>query len=303
MMPHRFARRTLRWRSALLLVCAFSGCTGENLLKGIVRSTDDVYARTFFDSVRLGRTEYAMQRLSPRLWQLPGVRDSLVLLATHLPHGAIDSMHVVGANRFTSGSVEQSTITYEYHSAEGWGAVIVIVSHELDLRYIDGIRANTLAGPLESLNGFRIAGHSAGHYLMLLMLLTCAAAALTGSVQALRARMPWRWLWAVFSLVGTSVFVFNWTTGQTAFGLLSVRFPVVGAAHAVPAAPWMLSVSFPIGAILTLRRVRQARTEQPPASPPPASAPPNALPIGSAEVPVSLGHDESRTSLEHGPGA
>jgi hypothetical protein len=277
-----------------VLAWALSGCSSESLLKRIVRAPDDAYARTFFDSVRFGRTEYAAQRLSPRLWQLPGVRDSLVLLSTHLPHGAIDSMHIVGANRFTNGSVDQSALTYEYHSAQGWGVVTIDVSHELDLRYIDGIRADTLAGALESLNAFTLRGKGGGHYLMLVMWLACAGTTITACVRVLRTPMPRRWLWALFSLVGTGVFAFNWTTGQTGFALLSVRL-FVGAVHAVPAAPWILSISFPIGAILALRRVQQARTAPPPVTSAPVSAPAEALPTVIPASSISLGSDGGAT--------
>ncbi|MFL5616295.1 MAG: hypothetical protein ACJ796_21695 [Gemmatimonadaceae bacterium] len=236
-----------------------------------------------------------MQRLSPTLWQLPGVRDSLVLLATHLPHGAVDSMHVVGANRFSNGNVDRSALTYEYHSAQGWGVVTVNVLHELDLRYVDGIRADTLPRSLEALNAFALGEKGAGHYLMLVMLLACAGTAVTACVLTLRTPMPRRWLWALFSLVGTSDFLFNWTTGQTGFALLTVRFLAAGAVRSLPAAPWILSVSFPIGAILALRRVQQARATRAPAVPAAVSAPPDALRGGTLESPVPLGSDRDST--------
>lgn len=286
---HRLAHIMSRWRAALLLVYALAGCSGESMLNRIVRPKDDSYARAFFDSVRLGRIEYATQRLSPTLWQLPGVRDSLTLLATHLPHAALDSMHLVGASRFANAAVDRTTLTYEYHSARGWGWAAIDVLNERDIHYIDGIRADTLTGSFEAQNAFTLQGKSGGHYLMLVLLVATVGTAVTSVVKALRTPMRRRWLWALLALVGTGTFAFNWTTGQVGFSLLTVLFFNAAVMHAGPAAPWVLSVAFPSGALLTLRRVQQARTVI--AIAPTVAAPVDASPVVTAPVDPFPGTD------------
>lgn len=261
-----------------------------------VRPQDDIFARAFFDSVRFARLDYAVQRLSPALWQQHGVRDSLARVAAFLPHGSLDSMHLVGAFRYRNDSSEQSSLTYEYHSAQGWGATTINILHQQGIHYVFGIHADTMHQSLEALNVFRLRGKSAGHYLMLLMLVACAGTAITAAVRTLRTPMPRRWLWVLFSLVGTSTFAFNWTTGQVGFSLLTVRLFVVGFAQGVASTPWILSVSFPIGALLAIRRVQQARTTLPAAAVP-VSVPPDALPVAIPKLPASLGSDGNPASL------
>ncbi len=70
-----------------------------------------------------------------------------------------------------------------------------------------------------------------------------------------------KWLWIVFIPFGFGRLSFNWTTGRVLFNPLSVHFQLLGAAavkHGLYA-PWIISISVPLGAIVFLiRRKRLA---------------------------------------------
>jgi hypothetical protein len=63
-----------------------------------------------------------------------------------------------------------------------------------------------------------------------------------------------KWLWLIFIALGLFQFHLNWTTG--AWNLQPLSFLLLGAGFtkAAPAAPLILSVAFPLGAILFLAR-------------------------------------------------
>jgi hypothetical protein len=265
--------------AALASVGLLVGCGhSDNIFYGIVRREDDAFARAYFDSVRAARVDFALSVLSPRVALLPGVRDSVVVLSTHLPGGPIDSMHLIGANRFTTSSDERTNLVYEYHSAAGWGAVTMTVASELGIRYIDGIRANNLKRSFEDANAFTFRDKGAGHYVMLALLIVCIGASFSVAFLAVRTPMPRRWLWALLALVGVSNFVFNWSTGESGIQFLSVLLFGGAALRAGPAAPWILKAAFPIGALLTWRRIQRARnpTTAAATNPPPSLATPSA---------------------------
>ena len=220
----------------------------DDMLYRIVSKEDDAYARAYFDSMRAGRIEYAMSRLSPKTYAIPRVRDSVLAVMKYLPAGPLDSMHLIGANRFRTSSVDRTNFTYEYHSAEGWGAASVIVVGELGIRYVDAIGANRLERSLEDANAFTLRGKSLGH-----------------------------WLWALLALVGVSGLAFNWTSGAAGIELLTVQLFGGSAIRAGAAAPWILKASFPIGALMTWRRIQQARQPAPTAGTPP-HVPPGDIP-------------------------
>lgn len=261
-----------------LLLGPLAACGGyDDMLYRIVSKEDDAYARAYFDSVRAGRIDYAMSRLSPKAYAIPGVRDSIVALGRYLPAGPLDSMHLIGANRFRTASVDRTNFTYEYHSAEGWGAASVTVVGELGIRYVDAISLTKLERSLEDANSFTFHGKTAGHYLILALLTVCVGASFSVAILALRTPMPRRWLWALLALVGVTSLWFNWTNGAAGLELLTVHLFGGASVRAGPAAPWILKVFFPIGALMTWRRIQQARQPAPTADTPP-SAPPSDIP-------------------------
>jgi len=69
--------------------------------------------------------------------------------------------------------------------------------------------------------------------------------------------MPRRWLWAVFALFGVGTFAMNWTTGAVSSNLLYIE--LLGSIQRDGlAGPWLISVSFPLAAIVALRKRSQA---------------------------------------------
>jgi hypothetical protein len=245
--------------SLVVALVVLVGCRGDDILHRLVRPEDDAFARAYFDSVRTGRIDFAVQALSPTTAGISGVRDNLVRLSKYLPNGPLDSLHVIAVNRFSTPSVDRTTMAYEYHSSMGWGVVSITSASELGRRYVDGIHADRLDRSLEVANAFTLRGKGGGHYLMLALMLVCVGTAISVALLALRTPMRRRWLWALFALVGAGTLVFNWTTGQVGFSLLNLQFFNGGAVRGGPAAPWILSAAFPVGALLTWRRIQLAR--------------------------------------------
>jgi hypothetical protein len=247
----------------LVVAYVLCGCGPNTGLLRFVRPDDDTLARAYFDSLRAGRIDYALAALGPQAASIPGARDSLVRLAANLPTGPLDSLHVIGANRFSSPTLERSNLTYEYHSAQGWGAVAIAITGDSSGRSVEGVRAIRLTESLEQSNAFSFRGKSVGHYLMFALVLGCLTIAVSVAVRAFRTSMKRRWAWTLLALVGTGTVSFNWTTGQVGFGLLGVLFLDAAFGQRAPAAPWILQAAFPIGALMTWRRIQQARNPAP----------------------------------------
>jgi len=253
---------SIRIVGALAISIALSACSGGGgplAWQRFVRAEDEEFARAYFDSVRFERIDYAVGELSPVLAGMPGVRDSLLSLSRRIPHGSLDAVHVIGANRFTQSSTDRSQLLYEFHSVSGWGVASVAVLNQDGRRSIEGLHAEALPRPLEETNAFTVRDKSIGHYLMLGLVTVCLVLALGSAIVALFTPMKRRWAWALLALVGTGTFAFNWTTGQGQLLLFTLLLFDTAVVKAAPAAPWVLKVAFPIGALLTLRRVQRVR--------------------------------------------
>jgi hypothetical protein len=84
------------------------------------------------------------------------------------------------------------------------------------------------------------------------------------AVTVVRTPMRRRWGWAVVALLGVGKVVVNWTSGETIAHLVS--FPSITApiARSELLGPWVVAVSFPLGAILALWRRQRALGGLPP---------------------------------------
>jgi hypothetical protein len=92
-----------------------------------------------------------------------------------------------------------------------------------------------------------------------MLVIGMAALSMASVVAVLRAPMPNRGLWALLALFGTGAITINWTSGAVSAQLFMLQFLSSGAAHAAPAAPWLLTFAFPLGPILAWQRLRAAR--------------------------------------------
>lgn len=263
-------------RISAVLGIALVACNGLGTadLHRFVRAEDEEFAHAYFDSIRFERMDYAVAEMSPVLAGVPGVRDSLAAIASYLPHGPLDSVHLIGASRFTSSSMDRSELTFEYHAASGWGVSSISILNENGRRSILGIHTGRLPRPLEATNAFTLRDRSFGHYLMIGLMIVCVGVAFGTAVLALFTPMKRRWAWALLALVGAGTFAFNWTTGEGRLLLFNLLFFDAAYGKGGPAAPWVLQVAFPVGALMTLRRVRNARHAAAPAvEPVPPAAP------------------------------
>lgn len=123
-----------------------------------------------------------------------------------------------------------------------------------------GLHVEPLPGELEALNPFDFAGRGLAQYLGLVLVLACAGISLGVAVFIASRRLyPKRWRWVAASLVGASAVYINWTTGEVSTRLLTM--PLFSASVVRPSAyaPWLLSFSFPIGALVALQRYRRWR--------------------------------------------
>lgn len=251
----RRARRVV----ATLLVASGVACSTQSVMDRIVPRESDAFARAYLDSVRVGSPDAAFTPLSPQLSQQPGVRDSLLGLRAYFAPGVPDSVALVGANVSSQSGVTRAMLTYELHSPGGWTLAQVLVAEEMGVRFIEGVHVQRRSDSLQRLNAFDIRGKSVGHLLFLLMAVAMALFSLWAAVRvALTRPLRRRWLWAFVALFGVTQVGIDWTSGATFTRLLQVELFSAGVMHLGPVAPWIVTFSFPLGAITALRRRRRA---------------------------------------------
>jgi hypothetical protein len=167
------------------------------------------------------------------------------------------------------------SLTLEYEFPDKWILVDFSIQKSGGVSTIVGFNVMPVAESSEEVNSFHLAGKGPLQYMVLLLAIFVPISCIYAFVLCLQSRNNRKWLWAVFILLGVGKFAVNWTTGEWSFTPFALY--ILGAsvtAHPVYA-PWMVAVSFPLGAFLFLKRrgslalaESPATIEEPPQMPP-----------------------------------
>ncbi len=115
-------------------------------------------------------------------------------------------------------------------------------------------------------NNFALAGKSTAQYAFLFFLVTTPLLSVAALIKVLRTpKLRRKWLWCLIAVLGIGIARMNWATGAVSLMPISIQF--LGASvfrGSSSFAPWMLSVSVPVGAILILTGMwaKPRRTQQ-----------------------------------------
>ena len=167
----------------------------------------------------------------------------------------VDSLQLIGANKWSMGEAQRLTLTYELRTERGWLAAAVTTLDSADTWNLIGLHVEPLPGELEALNKFDLAGRGFAQYAGLALVVICTGISLGVALFiASRRQYPKRWRWVAASLVGVCAVYINWTTGEVSTRLVTVQLFSAAVVRPSVYAPWVLSFSFPIGAFFALQR-------------------------------------------------
>jgi hypothetical protein len=180
--------------------------------------------------------------------------QTLTQMAKLFPSGEPTSVTLVGAHSFTNISAKWSTInlTYEFRFGGKWVLTNVALKKQNGIATIIGFNVTPESASLAAQNKFSLRGKSVLQYSVLMLVVVVPLFTLFALVLCLRTKLNGpKWPWVIFIILGLGRFTINWTTGTSAFQLLS--FQLLGASAIAPFyGAWTLGVSLPLGAIVFL---------------------------------------------------
>lgn len=199
----------------------------------------------------------------------------------------IERMEVMGYSVNQVNGVRHRNLTYQVRLAGGAYVAANIASRTVDGRHvIEGANVNAVRGDLRQINAFGVSGKSPLHHLFLALAILLPLFTLGTAVLAYRTNPGQRWRWVLLSIAAVGQWTLNWTTGETRFNLVSLQLFGAGMMRPSPFLPWLLSVSFPVGALWVWIRYLSRRNR--PAAPQPVA---DAAPLTPAEAPVETTTD------------
>jgi hypothetical protein len=224
---------------------------------------DEALAKECLTALRNGDYEYVKKHLDPQIVR-PGVESDLTKITKILAQGEPIAMELVGCNVFSSSEKRRTNLTYQYQFANAWVLSAVTIDTSGENKSLMGVNVNPIPKSLGELNAFTLSGKNIKHYILIVIAVVVPVFIVWVIVLCARTKIRKKWLWIIFILIGVARLKLNWTTGQ--MGFQPIAFQVLGSGFSKMGlyAPWILTISFPLGAMIFLikRRKLQATASE-----------------------------------------
>lgn len=245
------------FKTLALLLCAvllLAGCDSTAMFERLMPKEEVQAAKDLV--AKLAARDFAAVEaaLDPqyRTAQLP---DQLEAMVRTLPSAPPTSVQAVGAHTLTTAGATTYTITLEYRYPAAWNLATVVLERKEGALLLKGITFHPRAQSLAAENAFTLDGKGLLHYGVLVLAVLIPLFILYALVVCLRSRFERRkWLWVLFVACGLVQFHLNWSSGEWSLQPLSVQLLGAGFAKGGPVAPWVFTLSLPVGAMLFLLR-------------------------------------------------
>lgn len=141
-------------------------------------------------------------------------------------------------------------VTYELEYKNGYVLyTFVLTDKEGELKAYS-VNFNLTETSLKEQNGFNFDNRGIVHVIVLLLTVASLAFSIITASICFGSDKKNRILWSLFALSGVGALSFVWTTGLINFNLITIGIPTGGLGKSGVYAPFVLSMRFPLGAIL-----------------------------------------------------
>lgn len=236
--------------SVILSLFALTSCSYQGMMDKLIPKKEAKMAEDYLNKLREKDFEYIKSKLSDEL--KPQVTDAaLVQLADYFRGGELISKEIIGSQVHVFNGAWQGNFSFEYQFSDGWN-IANAAFRKIGNKYeVIGLNVYKTKMSQKEYHAFKLHNKSLLHYLILVLAIVVPIFICISIFFCIRTPIPKRkWLWILFIFLGISQIQVNWTTGQYAIHLLSVHLFGASAITAGPHAPWVISASIPIGALL-----------------------------------------------------
>lgn len=234
----------------VLVAMLAASCSFEDTLRRLANPQDlalgerAVRALAAGDSARLAAA--VAPELRPRLAMLVDPMRRM------LPPAPLNLV-VADYRSFTGGGQRQTMIGFEARGGGRYALVqVTILTRVSAPPALVGLFVTPLDGPLAAQNAWAKGKAGIAGWLMIAAMVAAVATTIAALVKIWRQPFRRRWLWTLGSLFGVMAVRLNWATGEWAFQPIFVSLFSVSATKQPVYAPWMLTVSLPVVAIVAL---------------------------------------------------
>lgn len=179
------------------------------------------------------------------------LQSQLEKVSSFIPAEQPKNIELIGLNTLTNGDLYRANITFQYEFSSSWLLINVVLEKNGDGKFVvTGFNVNPVMDSLANTNMFSFKNKTIIHYIVLVLTIIIPVIIAVTLIFCIITPIQKKWRWIIFILLGFGKISFNWTYGDINFQILSIQFFGSGFVRASNFAPWILSSSVPLGAIL-----------------------------------------------------
>ncbi len=235
-----------------IIVCltVLTSCSYDDTMDKLVPKEDAKFAEEYLDKLRTKDFDYIKSQMSTET--LAQANDELLIeMSNHFRKGELLSTEIIGSQVNVFNGQWQGNFSFEYHFTDGWNLANTAFKKVDGKIKVIGLNVYQTEMSQKEINAFTLQNKSIAQYLILLLAVIIPAFIIVSTYFCARTPIPKRkWLWVIFILLGVCAVQVNWTTGQIGIQPLSAHLLGVSAIASGPYSPWVISASFPLGALI-----------------------------------------------------
>jgi hypothetical protein len=227
-------------------------------------AVSDAQARGAILALQRGDWRALDPQLSPIIARDPQLHQKLEQVRAYLPVEAPRAMKLVQSQRnavFGTDAGKTSSQTYLASYPSRTVLVNVVFDRRGPAPTIIGLHVVPVDERLAEANRFGAPGKSARQYGFLAACLLSPLLMILAAIAAIRTpALEMRWLWAIIAFAGLGTVMMDWTSGAVQVNWFAVNLIGASVTRALPPlTPWILRMTLPLGAVVTLARVWSLR--------------------------------------------
>lgn len=235
----------------LLIGAVFlSGCGFRNITVIYVPKDADAFARDYLNMLKKGDIDGAMSATNKDLLT-DKAKEQFLEISRVLDKGELLSAEVVKFyNMKWYFSKEKKTlIDYQLQLEGAWVEAIVVVEGGDGAMSVSGVYVEPLPKSLREIHSENFYAKPPQQYMVAFIAFIIPIFIFYTLILCFFMPVRFKAVWAILIVVGIARLSLDWTTGQIAFYPFSLMFFGAEAVKDGIYGPWVLSVSFPLGAV------------------------------------------------------
>lgn len=184
------------------------------------------------------------------------LESGIISALSFVPDGEVVKIDLASANftafiSISGHSFKTYDVSYHLEFPDKWAMFSYRLIDEGEGLKVLSLHVSQSDISFKDVHAFTLRGKSPMHEGVLFWAIATIGFIIWTFIAAVREKnLKRRILWLIFIAVGVGGFSLNWTTGAWAFQTLNISLLGAGISSAGPYSPWILKVSFPLGAVL-----------------------------------------------------